>query len=203
MIPLSQWLAERHPPQDAPRPAEAVEEHMVLTPEPECDLDESIANAVAQREEELLTAVREAEAKLEQQALSHAARERELEARLGAELGRRLQSEISSAFEGLLTTIEESLAQLLAPFLTEQARIRATADLMDLIRRDMQQSEAPLIEIRAPAGLHDAMRCLGDEAGIAVTDGSSDIVELVFSTDRRRFEDLSARWVETIGGQAR
>ena len=198
MIPLSRWLAERQSPAQALHIPDGLEEPACPIPELDIETDAVSAAAAAQREEELLTSLRETEERLEQQVLAHAARERELETRLGEDLSRTLQTGIAKATGSLLGMIEESLAMALAPLLEEQARSRSIAELTELIRRELQQADMPVLEIRAPSHLHDALRPLADEAGISMTMTESACVEVVLAAERRRFEDLSSRWLDAI-----
>jgi hypothetical protein len=202
MIPLSLWLAERHPPPDVPFIDAAAEEQA----SPLIDAGEAEPEGGAdpvQREEALLSALREAEEKLQQQLLMQMERERELELRLGEELGRRLQSDISRSIEDLLEALEESLVHVLTPFLKEHARQKAIAELAEMVRREIQRSDTPVLEIRAPTRLHDALRAVGEEAKVSIAVAPSEIIEVVLTTERRRFEELSARWLEAIEGMAR
>jgi hypothetical protein len=199
MIPLSLWLAERHPPPDVPLMDIANEEHAspLISPEEAAaqgDVD------FAQREEALLLAVSEAEAKLQQQLLLQMERERELERCLGEDLGRRLESEISKSVGALLEAIEESLVQALTPFLNEQTRLKAITELTEMVRHELQRSDLPVLEIRAPARFHEALRSAADGANTSMTLAPSEIVEVILTAERRRFEELSARWVDAIEG---
>jgi hypothetical protein len=196
MIPLSRWLAERQSPAQALHIPDGLEEP--ACPMPALEIETDTVNAAAQREEELLASLREAEERLEQQVLARAARERELETRLGEDLSRTLQAGIAKATGSLLGMIEESLAMALAPLLEEQARSRSIAELTELIRRELRQADTPVLEIRAPSHLHDALRPLAGEAGISMTMTESACVEVVLAAERRRFEDLSSRWLDAI-----
>lgn len=201
MIPLSIWLAERHQPPEVPFTAGETEDQASL-PDSPGEAEHQDSAEFAQREEALLAALKEAEEKLQQQLLAQAERERELELRLGEDLGRRLQSEVLRAVEGLLQAVEESLSQALTPFLNEHVRAKAIAELTELIRREIQRSDSPVLEIRAPTRLHDALRAVGDEANVSIAVAPSEIIEVVLTTERRRFEELSARWLEAIEGMA-
>lgn len=201
MIPLSRWLAERQLPAQALQIPDGLEEHADPMPDLDIETDAGKVAAAAQREEQLLASLREAEERLEQQLLAHGARERELEIQLGEDLCRRLQSGIAKATETLLGLLEESLADALGPFLQEQAVNRSVAELGELVRRELQQADTPVLEIRAPSSLHDALRPLADEAGVSMIVTESDLVEVVLAAERRRFEDLSSRWLDAIKGR--
>lgn len=202
MIPLSRWLAERQAPVTVHAVPDDLEEPIHPLPDPLAAMDSQERHDAVRREEELRAMLRAVEERLEQQLLTQAAREREIETSLGEELRLKLQSEIARAMETLLEMIEESLASTLAPFLEEQARKKAVEELTVLVRQELQLTEAPVLEIRAPARLQDALYSLGDEIGISVTATESSVVELVFATERRRFEDLSSRWLQAIKGHA-
>lgn len=78
---------------------------------------------------------------------------------------------------------------------------RSVAELGELVRRELQQADTPVLEIRAPSSLHDALRPLADEAGVSMIVTESDLVEVVLAAERRRFEDLSSRWLDAIKGR--
>jgi hypothetical protein len=162
---------------------------------PEAPLEE------ADREEELRAALKRAEDQLEELSLVHAEKERQLVNRLGEELGRHISSAIDRAFGSALVMLEESLCQALLPFLGEQARMRALSDLRDLLVQELQQAEAPVLEIRAPAELHEALSVLRNHAGVSLTATECKTIEIVLVTERKRFEELSSRWLEVIQGR--
>lgn len=120
---------------------------------------------------------------------------------VGEELGRHIASEIDRAFGGALGMLEESLCQALLPFLGEQARMRAVSDLKDLLVQELQQAESPVLEIRAPAEFHEALSVLRDHAGVSLTATECETIEIVLVTERKRFEELSSRWLEVIQGR--
>jgi hypothetical protein len=153
------------------------------------------------RELELLLALRQAEERLNSAAETHAEAESRLRQTLGAELGDRLVSEIGSALESLLATLEDCLFQVLVPFLSERARTRAASDLVDLIRDELRKADLPVLEIRAPSILHGALNVMGEKAAVSVKLVEADVTEIVFSTHPLQFEDLSSRWCKSIEGK--
>jgi hypothetical protein len=201
MIPLLRWLDERsgHPetglsalqplhdvPYTGAISAEAPEENAILPPD---------------REAELAMALQQAEERLIQLGQSHMCREKELRSQLGAELSERLALDIARSFQDLLDVIEDSLTQVLTPFLSDAARSKATSDLIEMIKRELSDIEGPVLEIKAPSELQVVLSGLSSEAGISVMMSESDTVEIILAGQRLRFAELSASWCAAIQGR--
>lgn len=155
------------------------------------------------RDDELLEAPEQTEDRFAELIKAHAVREEELRSQLGSELNQRLEAEINRAFGALLGMLEDSLSQVLMPFLTVEVRIRAVSDLMKLIRQELREADGPVLEIRAPAAVHDALATLQDQSAVSITIAESATVEIILASQRARFEELSSRWCAAIEGGER
>ena len=134
--------------------------------------------------------------------MAYAEKERELLSRLGDDLSSRIATEMSRALDDVLGILEECLGEVLTPFLCDKARARATSRLLDLVREELRQTDDPVLEIRAPAELHDSLSLLREAADVSSTLTESGTVEIVRSAHRMRFEELSLRWCQVIEGGA-
>ena len=199
MKPLGNWLTECSS-SAAPScfPLEVEQEEFLVK---EVETEGKRELDFKDRELELLLALKQAEERLNSAADRHAEAESQLRQTLGAELGARLLSQIDSALESLLAAIEDSLFQVLVPFLSEQARTRAVSDLVELIRDELRRADLPVLEIRAPSTLHGALNVMVEQASVSVKLVEADVTEIVLSTHRLQFEDLSSRWYMSIEGQ--
>jgi hypothetical protein len=200
MIPLSDWLTGRSGPESSPTSGFEVHDLAASETMPDDETCAEITIVKPDPEEILRAALRRTEDQLEELSRAHAERERELMNRLGDELSRHIASEVDRAFDSALGMLEDSLCQALLPFLGEQARVRAVSGLRDLIEQELQQAGSPALEIRAPAELHDALAGLRERSGLLLTVTDCQTIEVVFSTERLRFEELSSRWLAIIQG---
>ena len=142
----------------------------------------------------LAAALREKE-EMRQQALK---REEELRAELGGELSTQLIRVTREGLAGLQNAIEEAISILLMPLLRDRLHAIALIDLRKLIALTMANSQEPLLQVKAPAHLHDTLRELVEGCGLSATMSESESVELVFGHHRARFEELSRRWIEGL-----
>lgn len=197
MRPLALWLNESSGPSVPQLSCSEPEEHQVVSA--------NIINEVSgeynafTREEELLAALRRVEIQLEECKRANTEKESQLRQQLGQELTDRLILEFDVALGELRQTIEDTLCQVLLPFLSDQARIRAVSNLFDLMRDELKRVDLPVIEIRAPVELHSALEKLSEYKEIAVTLTAADAIEIVYATHRSRFEELSSEWRMSIG----
>lgn len=187
MKPLSQWLTER----DAPPPPAIIAEDFapeallpfepVEEPPPPPDPSEELRARLAEAEETIATLRAE-----------HARAGEELRQQLGEALAERIGAEIARGFDGLLSQLEGALTQVLTPFLSQAARDRAVTELKALLQRELASAAEPVVELRAPAELHEMLSTLN------VKLIEAEAVEIVFAGERQRFEELSARWCAMI-----
>jgi hypothetical protein len=201
MIPLSHWLSDQARGAVRESPVTVVAD--VQEP-PQDIVAEGIGEQISPevgRIEELLAGLAGAEERIAEQARLHAIREQELLLRLGEETRARLAAEIARAFDELLAILEEELSQVLRPFLSGEAQRRAVADLLTLVRRELQGAESAALEIRAPAALHEELSSLAGEAAVSITFTKSEAIEVVLAAQRLHFEELSARWCAAIQGR--
>ena len=201
MIPLAHWLVEK-----------AREDHLRILTTPDTpkesvalcakddDQDETQAGSLVHvaRLQELEHALREAEERFAHMAHEHARKEGELIDQLGDALSHKLAEEVRMAFHSLAENIEESVVEVLMPFLETTVRERAAASLVDLIRQDMRNRDSAVLEIRAPASLHGPLGEALGKTGIAVTISESATVDVVFTGERQRFQDLASAWSAAI-----
>jgi hypothetical protein len=200
MIPLAKWLADR----TRPLPSTSLSSEPGMHYLPEIDSDDEVRlisePASPSREEELLVALKHAEERIEETIRANAESESRLCQQLGCELASRLVAEINRALEDMLGLIEDSLFQVLVPFLSDEARTRSVSDLLDLIRQELRSAEVQALEIRAPAHLHKELAMLQEQSNVAVTVIDSETIEIVLTTQHLRFEELSSRWHASLEG---
>jgi hypothetical protein len=163
---------------------------------PETNLDR------VEREEELLAALRESERKFLEQKALYADLEQTMSNRLGGEITRQLQTDVERCFQQILLGLEEALSQILVPFLMEEVRRKTITELADLVRRELGDPDAPVINVRAPLELHDALARMSEQSSIALNLTESDEIEIAIGAQRVRFEQLSAQWLAVIEGIA-
>ena len=201
MIPLAQWLTDRagsraaaEPP--AEEPAEQAPTLEIMTGgEMAANLEES-----ENREAELTASLAAAEERAAELADALVRREQELGALLGEELGRRLEEGISQGFAAMQAMLEETLHDVLTPFLADAARSRVITELKDLLKKQLREADAPVMEIRVPPELHEALERVCQQLAPSATLTAGETVEVVFTAHRQRFEELSARWRAVIEG---
>jgi len=200
MIPLAHWLTERADAAGSLASEPALEEF----PQPddifEPESPPSGYSDTQGREEELREALHKAEQRLEELSLAHAEKERELLNRIGDELTSRIAAEMSRALDDVLSKLEEALGDVLRPFLCEQARAKAVSSLIELVKEELRQTDDPVLEIRAPADMHEPLLALRELGDVSSTLIESRTVEIIRATNRIRFEELSLRWCQAIEG---
>ena len=200
MIPLAHWLTERAEAARSSESGPILEEYRqldeVICPESPPANDTEAPN----REEELLEALLNAEQRIEELSLTHAGKEKELLNRIGDELTSRIAAEMGRALDDVLSNLEETVGDVLRPFLCDQARARAVSSLLELVREELQQTDNPVLEIRAPVDMHEALLALRQSGDVSSMLTESRTVEIVRATNRIRFEELSLLWCQAIEG---
>lgn len=200
MIPLSRWLTDQDGvPPTLQTEAPAAEEQL-FAPMEIADGAEPAGDPALLRVAELEEALREAEDRIEQLTSSLAAREAELLKRFGDELAVKLETDVLRAFNHMREVTEAALADVLTPFLVNEARERAAAALMHLLGTELRAAAEPVLEIRTPAELHAAVAGVANALAVPAAITAGERLEVVFSGRRARFEDLAARWRDIISG---
>lgn len=201
MIPLAQWLTDRQgsPPAAEPSAEEAAEqaptlESMTIS-QMTVTLEEQQSHAA-----KLAASLAAAEERAAELADTLVRREQELRALLGEELGRRLEEGVSQGFATMQAVLEEALHDVLTPFLADAARRRVITELKNLLDKQLREADAPVMEIRVPPELHEALEAFCQQLAPAATLTAGDTIEVVFTGHRQRFEELSARWRAVIEG---
>jgi hypothetical protein len=203
VIPLSRWLSERPKPLGSSSPVMVPEERSICRNCAEIASLTVTESEAPSREEELLAALEQAEDRLAKLIQSQAREVEELQNRLGHELNKHVEAEVARAFGDILGMLEESLTQVLMPFLAGEARMRANSDLMEMIRRELRETHEAVLDIRAPASVHEALAGLREQTGVSITVSESETVEIILATQRSRFEELSSQWCAAIMGAER
>ncbi|MCA3554247.1 hypothetical protein [Aestuariivirga sp.] len=198
MIPLERWLRN---PGGASAPAMA--EEGASSNGSDDAMAEGLAwveaaDGGARRVQELEEALAEARDKLTAQQAEAALREAELAARLGAELAAGIGHEVAAGLRSLQEDIESAVTGILQPFLGRHAALRASAELAGLVGKSLGASHEPLLDVRAPIDLHEALHAELRGRGLEVQMTEAAAVELVFTRRRERFELLAAHWIGII-----
>lgn len=201
MIPLAHWLVEKtqegQPPVFASPAATEESVQACLEDEPQ-DESKTVSSEQEAQLKELQQALREAEERLAQMARDHARKEQELADRLGDALSNRLGAEVAASFHALAQQVEEALAEALVPFLEVAVRDRAVKSLSDLVRQEVRSRDSAVLEIRAPEALHAPLAAALGETAVAITLSESTTVDVVFTGERLRFQDLASAWSAAI-----
>ena len=153
---------------------------------------------MAQRLRELEEALAASLESAQQERHAAVTRERELSHRLGEELALRLGQDIRSGLTQLQAEIELAICDILSPFLEQQACRRSADSLRTMIAQSLSDTTEPLVEVRAPSLMHDAVRSAVEAAGMQVELLEGHHIELTIGTQVTRFEGLAARWIEVL-----
>ena len=199
MIPLERWLLSRTGGTQPAAPPIAMEQAVDCPPAELVSSVEGVAipkvdNRLQELEQALATALCDHE-ELRQQGLK---REQQLLDELGDDLSRHLSQAITDGLARLQSSIETAISQILMPFLRNDARAMALAELRTLISQTLSEATQPLIHVKAPGHLHAALRDHLAECGLATTVIEAESVELDFVDRRARFEELSSLWIERL-----
>lgn len=204
MIPLERWLRD----QDGASQADAAFMAPALPfsrdiPEESGSATDWGGSLEASQEDRLRMledALRISEAEQARLRLEHEIREREISERLGAEAIEQLSLLFQQAVNALGERLEESLVDVLQPFLSEEIRRRSTGALVDMIQTSIREASSNLLQIRAPGYLHPPLQSSLDRLGFPALILESPEIELRFDTHVDRFDDLSSEWISTIRG---
>ena len=196
MIPLASWLRDcrsqepgKLQPPHGESPPLAIEQD---------DSEDGVGKDLVQRLRELEEALATSVESAQQERHAAATRERELSQRLGEELASRLGQDIRSGLMQLQADIELALCDVLAPFLEQQSCRRSVDDLRTMIAQSLSDTTEPLVEVRAPGPMHDAVRSAIEEAGLQIDLLEGHHIELTIGTQVTRFEGLASRWIEVL-----
>jgi hypothetical protein len=201
MIPLGQWLAKQDVGQH--QPSHNVDSHLqeVELPGLERIAEDSMLSDVSERlarcEDSLASALQE----LEKERDSATIREAQLHDQLGEKAITALRESIGSGLSDMQEAVESAIVDALTPFLKEAAVKKAAFDLTSSIRQVMNNSADPPIVVKVPKQLHPFLNSAMDQLTVQVTEADIDAIEVIFASQRARFEELSQKWVLTISGQ--
>ncbi|OKL43092.1 hypothetical protein [Pseudovibrio exalbescens] len=79
------------------------------------------------------------------------------------EQGRILEEQVKQALAGLEEKVSAAVAEILIPFLHDQAREKAISTLSQVLRRHLSDNREAVIEVKGPKDLHDLFeRTSGD-----------------------------------------
>lgn len=195
MIPLERWLAAREGIDDALGTHEDLE--VRIQPDVRDEPDVAVTPSRCQElEESLAAALRE----IEEQKTAAAVREQALADQLGEALVVRLKEQVEAGLASLQQALESAICDVLTPFLSGEAGRTAATRLLGLVTMAFRNSSEPLLEVRAPRHLHGPLSFAMEQLAISSTIVEASPVELVFADHRERFEELASAWVSIVAG---
>ena len=205
MIPLGEWLSggRGNGPVSSELPAALWSAVMDQSTEErdsgksQARLDEAYERGRAEAFAEM--AARGEAALAEQQKLMEA-REREIVVEWSARCSSAVSASIKDAFADLRHRLETALSDALSPFLDGMAHAKALQQVMRLLAAEMTGAPDPVLEIRAPAAMHEHLSLLLEQQGFGVTLTESDKIEAVSHSGTAKFETMAARWIELMRG---
>ena len=196
MIPLSRWLHDR---ESGPHFAFSSDAGGMEADGPPVGSFDPPEQASQSRELQLEDALQAAEEALADERQSRDQRERRLREELGEDLALVLKNHIDVSLQSMQRELEAAIASILQPFLKEQSTSRAAAALIGLIEAELGHESQPLLELRAPCELHDAIRPSLERLNLPISLSEGWGIELAFTSRTARFEQLAARWHDIIG----
>lgn len=205
MIPLERWLRDQtgasQPDAAFMTPAMPMSGDVLEEPNSATNWGRDLEAGHENRIRVLEDALQVAEAALTRMREDHEAREREISERLGAEAIEKLSGLFQHAINAFSRRLEETLADALQPFLSEEIRKRSTGALLDMVQTSIRETTSSLLEIRAPGYLHGLLQSTLDRMDLPVIILDSQEIEMRFDTHVDRFDDLSAEWISIIRGE--
>lgn len=200
MIPLGMWLQQQGVE------CEASDQMVDLLLPNANPLDPEVVNVdrgfhedvgrLMKCEESLATALQQ----LAEERASAVAREAQLLEQLGEQMIAALSESITSGLVVLQNSIENAIVDALTPFL-ETAVVRMSAkELVSSLRHAIVNSADPPIVVKVPRWLHPLLSAALDEITVPVIETDTRVMEVIFSSEKSRFEELSRHWALTISG---
>lgn len=201
MIPLGQWLAGQDIGQH--EPTHTVDSHLEEAEPPGLEriIENRTLSEVSERLAKSEDALASALQQLELERESATTREAKLHNQLGEQLVAALRESIRSGLTDMQEAVESAIVDALTPFLTEAAVKRAAADIVSSINQVVNSSADPPILVKVPKQLHPLLSSALDQLTVPVSEADAEVIEVVFTSQRVRFEELSHNWVLTISGQ--
>ena len=202
MIPLANWLESHGAPAAPFSPSFDSLFESGASQQPNSSEPESFAERehLSNRVKELEVMLQATEEQSQEERIRQAAREQALERNLSEEVAAQINGSVKATFCNLQEAVESALVEVLLPFLRRTAAQRAAGDLIGLLREMLASTAEPLIELKAPARLHETLNSALERAGIAVLLREGEAVELVFSSQTARLQELGANWVQLLEG---
>jgi len=205
MIPLARWLEADSPVEPAflmPQSVSAIEEAgetftatdsvpaplSLVTPKDEY---------IAQLEEVLRLPQEEAE-RIRSECSQ---RESELIERIGAVSAESIANNVAAAISEMKSDLELVLADALTPFISEQIRQNAIAELLGLVQSVISDGGSLELDIHAPSDLHGILGDSLTRRGLAARFHDASQIIITCGSLRTRFEELSVRWLDEVNGR--
>lgn len=190
MIPLSRWLS------DGPRTPHGPER---LATQPvgrdSTEFEIRLANAGKQARQELR---RETAAMILAALEEEQERSERREAALVTEWTARCAEVTGSALSGLKQELQRSVGKalddILQPLLPEALRHLATEKLFELLHREFDTAGDEILEVRAPAGMHEKLRKMLNQVEVQAILTESPKIEVLSRHGSSRFESLAGAW---------
>jgi hypothetical protein len=110
----------------------------------------------------------------------------------------RISNDVEAAFTSFRELLEGALTDVLRPFLEEFVLSKVKSTLLDLVMKEIVDAGEPVLEIRAPSALHQALASRFSEMKLALALSDSPMVEVVSRAGPSRFADTADKWIRLI-----
>lgn len=202
MIPLDRWLRDR----DVHSGVNVTERPELLTEITadhqdapiRCGDCEKLSLKVLELERILI----EEQARLAEVRTISETREGELRNALCDGLADRLVGAVSTGLTELQRDLEASLVEVLVPFLGRTCARRASDDLLQKVRAAIAGVRDTVIELWAPAELHDLLRSRLGTSSLQFELRDAATIDLILPSGSIHFESLAEMWIETLEREA-
>jgi hypothetical protein len=110
----------------------------------------------------------------------------------------RISNDVKAAFANLRELLEGALTDVLQPFLEDLVVSKVKSTLLDLVMTEIVDAGEPILEIRAPSALHQALVGRFSEMKLALALSDSPMVEVISRAGPSRFADTADKWIRLI-----
>lgn len=119
-----------------------------------------------------------------------------------AEEGARLGQEFSRVIEEVAERLENSVAEILEPFVAEKIKERMLSDFVAKLRLLLADRKHPLVQLSGPMDLLESVRARLDGADVATTIAEVGGVDVKARLDQTVIETRLEEWIEEFGAEA-
>ncbi len=170
-------------------------------PVPQVDIDAEIAKAVMAAEAELSERFEAVyEDRLATERAAHEAAMRDLGARLGTELGQRLDAALGAAEERIVGILSGSVSRILAQLATDAVAARAVGELARAVSEAIGDAEAVRVKVRGPQSMFMPLTVALGKHARHLELVESDGPDIMVTVDDTLFETRVSDWSRALDG---